>query len=180
MAVVGRIIIRDTAYTDATTFKTAMSGVYLVYELATPTEETATGFTSPQVVDADGTEQYVDYGVAQSTRDVAIPVGHETDYFNAIGYVITNPSFFTSKPLIRVYGDGVFYVNDISVTIAAHTEPYIDIDCELQDCYYEDTNMNSYVTFSNNDYPVLSPGVNGIMPTPGITKLDVTPRWWIL
>lgn len=30
--------IRNTAYTDATAFKTAMSGVYLVYELATPVE----------------------------------------------------------------------------------------------------------------------------------------------
>lgn len=32
------INIRDTAYSDATTFKTAMNGVQLVYELATPTE----------------------------------------------------------------------------------------------------------------------------------------------
>lgn len=33
-----RIIIRDTSYTDAATFKTAMSGVYMYYELATPIE----------------------------------------------------------------------------------------------------------------------------------------------
>lgn len=75
-----RIFVKDTSYTDATTFKTAMSGVYLVYELATPTTETATGFTNPQVVDANGTEEYTDYGVQQQTRDVAIPVGHETTY----------------------------------------------------------------------------------------------------
>ena len=31
-----RIFIRDTRYTDATSFETAMSGVQLVYELATP------------------------------------------------------------------------------------------------------------------------------------------------
>ena len=31
-----RVYIRDTAYTDAATFKTAMNGVYLVYPLATP------------------------------------------------------------------------------------------------------------------------------------------------
>ena len=31
------LFIRDNAYTDATTFKTAVSGVKLVYELATPT-----------------------------------------------------------------------------------------------------------------------------------------------
>lgn len=32
------IFIRDTAYTDATAFKASLSGVYLYYELATPTE----------------------------------------------------------------------------------------------------------------------------------------------
>lgn len=33
----GTIGVCDTSYTDATTFKTAMDGVQLVYELATPT-----------------------------------------------------------------------------------------------------------------------------------------------
>ena len=63
-------------------FKTAMSGVYLVYELATPTTESATGYTSPQIVNDFGTEEYVDAGVtaATPTRDVAIPVGHSTFY----------------------------------------------------------------------------------------------------
>lgn len=46
----------------------------LVYELATPTTETADPYQSPQIVDDFGTEEYVD------TRDVAIPVGHDTDY----------------------------------------------------------------------------------------------------
>ena len=70
----GAIWIKDTSYTDATTFKTAMNGVYLVYELATPTTEDATPYTNPQIVDDWGTEEYVD------TRDVPIPVGHDTDY----------------------------------------------------------------------------------------------------
>ena len=33
------LIIKDTSYNDANTFKTAMSGVYLNYELATPTDQ---------------------------------------------------------------------------------------------------------------------------------------------
>lgn len=72
----GSLIIRDSAYSDLTAaaFKTAMSGVYLVYELATPTTETADPFTSPQIVDAYGTERYVD------ERTVAVPVGHDTKY----------------------------------------------------------------------------------------------------
>ena len=68
------IAIRDDSYSTATAFKTAMDGVYLVYELATPTTETADSYQSPQIVDDFGTEEYVD------TRDVAIPVGHDTDY----------------------------------------------------------------------------------------------------
>lgn len=178
------VYVKDTNYTTAAAFKTAMSGVYLVYVLATPTSESATGFTNPQNVDPLGTEEYTDNGVEQSTRDVAIPVGHETDYFNSIGYVINNPSCFPSKPIIRVYGSGIFDVNNptnaVTVTIAAHSEPYIDIDSELKECYCGDTNMNGYVSFNNREFPILTPGRNGIMPTPGITKLEIKPRWWVL
>ena len=39
---ISRILISDSAYTDAPTFKTAMSGVQLVYELATPQTYTLT------------------------------------------------------------------------------------------------------------------------------------------
>ena len=42
--------------------------------------EQATPFTSPQIVDKYGTEQYIDGKVASGTRDVAVPVGHETEY----------------------------------------------------------------------------------------------------
>ena len=75
-----KIYIRNTAYTDPDAFKTAMSGIYLIYELETPTTESAEPYTNPQIVDDFGTEEYVDAGVAAGTRDVAIPVGHETLY----------------------------------------------------------------------------------------------------
>ena len=67
-----RIGVRDSAYTDTATFKAAMSGVMLVYELATPTTETADPFTNPQICDPDGTEEYV--------TSNGIPVGHNTEY----------------------------------------------------------------------------------------------------
>ena len=66
--------VKNTTYTDAAAFKTAMSGKYLVYEKATPTEETADPFAEIQIVSEYGTEEYVD------ERAVAIPVGHETEY----------------------------------------------------------------------------------------------------
>ena len=66
--------IRDSSYSDAATFKTAMSGVYLVYELAEPTEETALSYAYSMVVNDWGTEEFLD------GRTVEVPVGHETKY----------------------------------------------------------------------------------------------------
>lgn len=55
----GFFVIRDTAYTDPATFKTAMSGVKLVYELATQTTESADPYTKVQTVEEGGTEEFV-------------------------------------------------------------------------------------------------------------------------
>ena len=68
----GYLVVRDTGYTDAATFKTAMSGIYAVYPLATEATETAEPYTEVQVVDKDGTEQFVTTGI--------VPVGHVTEY----------------------------------------------------------------------------------------------------
>lgn len=70
------IIIRDDAYSDAATFKTAMSGVYLLAQSDTPTTESAQPYQNPQRAYIDGTEEFID-GL---TRDVMIPVGNNTTY----------------------------------------------------------------------------------------------------
>lgn len=75
-----KIYAHDDSYGTAAAFKTAMSGVYLVYELATSTTESADPYQNPQIVDDLGTEEYVDYAESQGTRDVAVPVGHNTKY----------------------------------------------------------------------------------------------------
>lgn len=66
------VYVKDTSYTDVETFKTAMSGVMLVYELATPTTETAEPYQHIQVCDDFGTEEYVNTSI--------VPVGHNTRY----------------------------------------------------------------------------------------------------
>jgi hypothetical protein len=53
--------------------ETTPSG-HLIYELATPTTETADPYQEVQIVDNYGTEAFVD------TRDVQIPVGHASRY----------------------------------------------------------------------------------------------------
>ena len=65
--------IKDTSYgSDAAAFKTAMSGVMLVYGLATPTTEEAEPYAEIQICDDFGTEEFVSTGI--------VPVGHETRY----------------------------------------------------------------------------------------------------
>ena len=110
----GQIIVYDSNYNQSTStsaFKTAMNGVYLVYELATPTTETVSNpelrgvlkldannklyyygdtmsdIPNPQLVYSDGTEEYIDAGVEAGTRDVAIPVGQDSEYVNGDIYI---------------------------------------------------------------------------------------------
>lgn len=102
-----------------------------------------------------------------------------------ISFSIGNPTHQIAKPLIRVYGDGVFSIasdeTSYIVTISEHENiPYIDIDCDICDCYYDATNCNSYVTFSNNEFPTLVSGENSLRLENGIAQVQITPRWWEL
>lgn len=72
----GVVCIADSDYTDVAAFKTAMSGVMLVYELAIPTTEEAQSYTNPQRCVEGGTEEYVTTGI--------VPVGHESEYYENI------------------------------------------------------------------------------------------------
>jgi len=69
------IIIHDTDYSDTTDFKTAMSGKYLIYELATPTSETYTAFSNPML--CGSTEEFTD------SRTVKMPCGHDSLYYTS-------------------------------------------------------------------------------------------------
>ena len=55
------MLATNNAYTDAATFKTGMSGVYLYYELATPEEYIIDDFDMPVLYDVDdwGTEEII-------------------------------------------------------------------------------------------------------------------------
>lgn len=95
---------------------------------------------------------------------------------------ISNPTAFASQPLLRIYGTGPITVNGTRITVAAHGESYVDVDCEMMDCYNGTTSLNSYVTFNKNDFPSLKPGSNTITFNSGtsVTKIEITPRWWEL
>jgi phage-related protein len=81
--------------------------------------------------------------------------------------VLHNPTLATAKPLLYVVGTG-------NVTIAEQTIQIktsgTTVDTELR----EETHPIGGV------YPVLQTGNNEIRLASGITRVDITPRWWSL
>lgn len=91
--------------------------------------------------------------------------------------MMSNPTEFAASPLIRTFGAGSFTMDGVTVTIA-NCDSYVDIDCDLMDCYEGSINRNKDVTFSTYDFPKLQPGDNQVTVNSGITLLQMTPRWW--
>lgn len=66
-------------------FKTFLSNnkLQIQYPLATQTTASLTPFNPLSTIEQGGTEEFIDYEESAGNRDVAIPVGHNTDYFNS-------------------------------------------------------------------------------------------------
>ena len=107
----------------------------------------------------------------------------ETSQSISSGGTITNPTGFPSRPLIKVTGHGDLSVGNYDITIdIPETDAPIFIDCDIMESYQESGGtvepVNSIVSLSGFDYPVLAPGATSITFGSGITRVDVTPRWW--
>ena len=98
---VALLIVPPSSVVDLNTWL-GSNNLSIVYELATPTTETADTFTNPMQVDGNGTEEFVD------GRAVQMPVGHSTIYgedmkarFTDFGVTVYGGSIdFTSGTLI--------------------------------------------------------------------------------
>ena len=156
-----QILVSDESYNDASSFTTGVNGVQLVYELATPT---TVQLTAQQLSLLTGTNI-----ISTDMNSLTVTLSNPAE--------LENPTLFESKPIIRVYGNGTLNVNDIYITVANSPYTYIDIDCELMDCYYDSNNANQYVSFSTTDYVTLRSGMNYFSYS-GFTKVEVTPRWF--
>ena len=88
-------------------------------------------------------------------------------------------SGFPALPLITVYGSGSGTLTAGGVTMQLKAiDEYVTLDCDLQDAYKGLTNKNS--TIYAPEFPVLKPGENLITWTGGVTRVEITPRWWTL
>ena len=101
----------------------------------------------------------------------------ETVITVASGGSVSNPTDFESQPLIKVTGYGQLQIGTTTITIASGFSA-VTIDSEMMDCYSGTQSANSKVTFSGNNFPTLKPGSNGVVYGSGITKVEITPRWW--
>lgn len=104
--------------------------------------------------------------------------GETTTTYTSASSTVTNPTKFDAKPMIRVNGTGTCTVNGVQITVGG-SYAYVDIDCEAMECFYGTNSANSIVSFTGNDFPVLSPGNNTISKGT-VTSVAITPRWWEL
>lgn len=88
---------------------------------------------------------------------------------------ITNPTQFDAQPLIVVTGTGTLTVNGVQITIS---KTPTTIDCESMEAYNGSVSRNGDIVLNPNRFPVLSPGSNTITLSSGLTKVEITPRWW--
>lgn len=101
---------------------------------------------------------------------------------------INNPTLFTARPLIRVYGVGQLSFYDYSsgesdrtcILTITNADEYTDIDCEIRDAYKGNVNCNGNIQIESVDFdfPSLKPGRNWIYRGTGITEYSIIPRWW--
>lgn len=102
--------------------------------------------------------------------------GDEVTTLTASG-TITNPTLFPAQPLLRVYGAGTLGIGSETIMIS-QADVYTDIDCEMMDAYKGTVSKNALVSVSGDDFPVLGPGTNNISLGSGISRVEITPRWW--
>lgn len=95
---------------------------------------------------------------------------------------ITNPTNFASKPLIAVTGLGDLTVGAFEMNVEGDAGQTLYIDCDTMEAYLNNGGTiapaNTYLTITGTEYPELVSGENEITLGSGITKVEITPRWW--
>ena len=108
--------------------------------------------------------------------------GEEPILMDEATKVIINKTEQNARPFFMIAGSGTgeFTVNNYTVTIS-EIENGMIIDCDLMDCYKDNTNLNNRVSISPvDDFPVFIPGRNVMTFSGGIEALVIIPRWWSL
>ena len=133
----------------------------------------------------------------------------EDPIFLTSGALITNPTLFYAKPLLKVIGNGTVKIEPYEFIVSGN-DGEIWIDSEIMESYklvhtlYDLTdeeldviqdengvdievskeatpaNMEAYIEFINYVYPQIKPGDVPVWISSGIEELTIIPRWWRL
>lgn len=98
-------------------------------------------------------------------------------FTNGQSSMLYNPTLFDAHPYIITTGSGTLTVGSYSMTITGGG--VTNIDTSVPNAWYGTTNKNQYVTCANRKWPTLVPGENRIVVS-GFSKVEITPRWWML
>lgn len=103
-----------------------------------------------------------------------------------------NPTQFHSLPIVTLTGTGS---GNVQIYKAAGSADYISttiridnldgtiiIDCELQDAYFENTNLNDKITLTSGRFFEVASGWNNVQVSTAINTdtIKIIPRWWTL
>ena len=99
------------------------------------------------------------------------------------GSTLYNPFPFTSKPYIKITGNGNISLNisnskGTKVYQFKNVDGYVECDSELMNCFKATVLKNN--DFIADDFPHLEYGDNTITFTGSVTKVEIIPRWWCL
>lgn len=136
-----------------------------------------TGRFSPTV---DNAHSYATFTITFNCRaERFLKTGENQIQLTSSG-TINNPTSFDARPQFIVTGSGSFTIGGITATLASHSFASVIIDSELEDAYSGSSNCNGLLTLTNHTYPTLAPGSNTVTIGSGISKIVVTPRWYML
>ena len=97
---------------------------------------------------------------------------------------LENPTPFEALPNLLVYGSGQLTIEGNTITVGSSQSRIVTIDSELMECYEIVGSglvpLNSVVSFSTGEFPVLQPGLNHITLGSGITQIKIVPHWWVI
>lgn len=169
----------DKDYTDLMSFILSHEGYMRIEDSFNPEyfmQARYTGKTNPSKVTLDNK------GVFTLTFDRKpqrwLKSGEKAYPYTSNGSIY-NIARMTAKPLVRVYGTGTVGIGSNTITINSADE-YTDIDCEIQNAYKGTTNCNGNITLNSGKFFELPSGKSGVTLGSGITKVEITPRWWNL
>lgn len=89
-----------------------------------------------------------------------------------------NPTRFTARPLIRVYGSkGTLLTGGTQMQLKT-IDGYVDIDCETENAYKGTVNCNANIYAPA--FPELPEGKTTVRFEGNIEKIEIKPRWWTI